>query len=143
MPELKNWKIFLHIQSVTFQFFYTIYMYIWFFLRLVSIFNAIFNAIFTRYQRDFVILFYNSLFFDRIYRKSFQILKIYKISIIMNLYQNQKSYSSGFSFNQIDIHTFNIVAFISQSSQTANNNSPAASQNYSKPSQQFTACMWN
>lgn len=45
----------------------------------------------------------------------------------MNSYQNQKSYSSGFSFNQIDIHTFNIVALISQPPQTANNDGFAAS----------------
>ena len=47
---------------------------------------------------------------DRIYKKSFQIFKIYKISIILNLYQNQESYSSGSSFNQIDINAFNTDA---------------------------------
>ena len=56
----------------------------------------------------------------------------------MNLYQNQKSHSSGSSFDQIDINAFNTnITLISDVPQAINDDSPIAFKDYTKPSQQF------
>lgn len=58
--------------------------------------------------------------------------------IIINLYQNQKSYSSGFFFNQIDINSFNANAtFMNNALQAANNDNPIVFENYTSLANNF------
>ena len=62
----------------------------------------------------------------------------------MNSHQNQEIHSSSSSFNQIDINAFNAdAALIGQPPQAANDDGLAASQDYTRPSQQFSARTWN
>ncbi len=70
----------------------------------------------------------------------FSNLQIYKIDIIMNSHQNQESHSSVSFLNQIDKNAFNTdAALMGQPPQAANDDGRAASQDYTRSSQQFPA----